>query len=290
MTDAQEQQRQHRAALGAELRRLRERAGLSRDRLARDLGPGYSKSTLLRIEAGGTKGGGPPSWADVKVWAEACAAAGPDMAYLRTLADFVLGTQAAYQDRGGLPAVQEQVGKQEAAAMTMRNFSNWGIPGLLQTPGYAREVLRLADMWGSEDVDTAAAKRQGRQVILSDPRRKLEFLVTERALRWPPVPPAELKAQLDYVAAVMAWPTITVHVIPDNATPRALGMCPFVLYEDLANGGSPYAEVEMSHRADRVGTPEDVALYRKLFGLLDETALRDGEAAEFVRRVAASLS
>jgi transcriptional regulator with XRE-family HTH domain len=275
-----------RKQLGAELLYLRELAQLRQPAVAEAIG--VSACTVSRMERGLSR----PSWREVKAWVEACDAAGVigvDMEYLGALTDLILGTQAPYKAQGGLGAVEERIGKDEMIALTMRNFSNWGLPGLLQTPGYARSVLRLADMWGGQGGAAAAAKRQGRQAILSDPHRKLEFLVTEQALRWPPVPPAELKAQLDYVAAVMAWPTITVHVIPGNAAPHALGMCPFVLYEDLANGDSPYAEVEMSHRAEKVDTAEDVALYRKLYGLLDEGALRDDAAAEFVRQVAASL-
>ena len=288
MTDAQEKRQQHWAALGAELRRLRTAARKSQQDLATALT--VSKSTVNRIETGGTYGGAAPSVQRALAWAAECSASTAELELIRTLAELALGTPSPYQEWGTMADIQERVRGDEATAMTMRNFSNWGVPGLLQTPEYAGHVLRLADLWDGGSAEAAAAKRMRRQAILSDPRRKLEFIVTEAALRWRPGPLAVLQGQLAYLAAVAAWPTVTLGVIPDGAEAHGLPMNPFVLFEDRLDGESPFADVEMAHRNERVADPKQVAIYRKLYEQLRGTAVMGEEAMVIVRRVAQSLS
>jgi transcriptional regulator with XRE-family HTH domain len=289
MTDAQRTRQQHWAALGAELRRLRNAARKSQDDLATALS--VSKSTINRIETGGTYGGAAPSVQRALAWARECSASTAELELVRTLAELALGTPSPYQEWGTMADIQERVLRDEATAMTMLNFSNWGIPGLLQTPEYASSVLRLADLWDGGGAEDAAAKRMRRQAILSDPRRKLEFVVTEAALRWRPGPVPVLQGQLAYLTAVASWPTVTLGVIPDGAEAHALPMNPFVLFEDRLDGEPSFADVEMAHKNERVVEPDQVAIYRKLYELLRETAVMGEEAAAIlIRRVAESLS
>jgi transcriptional regulator with XRE-family HTH domain len=286
MSEPQARRRPAWARLGSELRRLRKQAGLNQEAIRAALGVG--KGTVDRYEAGGGRGGAPPSVQAFVTWAQACAVAEPDVPLLRALAAAALDEHSPYRDWGSLAQIQDDIGADEAGALTLRNFNNWGIPGLVQTAEYAHLVLTLADLRRTGDVAKAVAARLRRQVVLSEPGRRFGFLLTEAALRFRPagLSPAGLRAQLAYLAAAAARPGVELGVIPAGGEGGALPRCPFVLYEDPVNGGGPFAAVELPHERVEARTPGDYAIYRDTFTILWGEALTGNQAAAFVAEAA----
>jgi transcriptional regulator with XRE-family HTH domain len=284
MSDAQARRRPSWGRLGTELRRLRTQAGLNRAAIGAAIGT--SAETVTRIELGGAHGGSPPSVQRVLDWARACEVAGPDEAALRVLAEAALDEHRPYRAWGSLAEVQAGIQADEAAAMTLRNFNPWGIPGLLQSPGYARAVLEIA---GRPGTDEAVAVRMARQAILGDPRRTFEFLVTGEGLRRYPGTVTAQRLQLAHLADTMARPSVTVGVIGPDAWLPITPPLGFVLYEDRAEGGTPFVAVELPHERVEASTPADVDFYRARFAELRELATFGDEARALITAATEAL-
>ena len=183
---------------------------------------------------------------------------------------------------GGLTAVQQLVRELKATARTLRNFQP-GIPGLLQTAGYARSILYLADE--TADTGAAVAARLARQEILHQPGRAFEFLLTEAALRYRPAGTLRT-AQLDHLAAVVTLETISFGVIPADAEMHAITRWGFVIYEDRIDELPPFVIAETPHASVYANDPADVQVYRDQLAAFRESAVYGDDALKIVRRIA----
>jgi transcriptional regulator with XRE-family HTH domain len=276
--------RTQRARLGAELRRVRTLAGLSGRQIAE--ATGLSQPTVSRIERGESV----PSLREVIAWADAAEVGTDRKALILGMAEAAVNEVTTLRVRlgNGLAAVQEDVRSLEATARTLRNFQPGIIPGLLQTAGYARRILALAD--DTADTGSAVAARLARQEILHEPGRSFEFLLTEAALRYRPGPREVLTAQLDHLAAVVTLETISFGVIPADAEMHAITRCGFILYEDRIDAQPPFAIVETPHASLYANDPADVEVYRDQLAAFRQSAVYGAEALDIVRHIAHPLA
>jgi transcriptional regulator with XRE-family HTH domain len=272
-----------RERLGAELTRIRKVAGLPQRTVAKQLD--VSLRTAQRMEQGTSV----PSWPEVERWAHACVAAQPDMAGLRILTEAALNEVTPFRDRlpEGLAAIQRDIAQRVAETRLLQGFQCSIVPGLLQHPEYARRVLEMRDYTGTSDIMAAVAARIERQQILYDERHRFEFVLTEAALRWRPGPTTVLRAQLTHLTSVADLPTVRFGVIPFTAEMRAVPY-PFVIYEN--EDGTAFAVAETPHGESRASDPADVAIYRRQWELLAESAMYGTPAIDFVGRVLRELS
>jgi len=281
------QPRTQRIRLGAELRRLRLLSGLSGRELAKRTG--ISQASISRMENGQVV----PSLPEVTAWADAVQAPGDARARLAAMTETALNEVTTFRERlrAGLTAIQQDVRALEATCRTLRHFQPTLVPGLLQTPDYARHVLELADTDPNADIHAAVAARLERQAILYDSRRTSEFIITEAALRWLPAaaPAGMLAAQLDRLAAVAELPHIALGVIPLSAPMKAIPRCAFVLHEDCDAGHQPFVIAEVPHAAIYATDPDDVEVYRELLAALRQSAVSGAEAVSVIRATAAAL-
>jgi hypothetical protein len=108
----------------------------------------------------------------------------------------------------------------EQAAVLIRSYELQFVPGLLQTEGYARAVLRLAEDHDADDdaeqlLEHRLALRMARQRVLhGEGPPQLWVVVDEAALRRPVGGPAELRRQLGHLLEVSQLPHVTVQVMP----------------------------------------------------------------------------
>lgn len=267
-----------RSALGAELRRLRQLSGLSEEAIARAVGS--SQSAVSRMQAGSA----PISLPVVLAWAEATGATEDETADLRRLLDQALTLVTPIQH--DLSAEEFAEGQRqiridfEATSNAITSFQPFFIPGLLQTPAYARQVF--ATFRPPATVDSAVASRLERQPILYDPSRRFEFILTEAALRWHAGPADVRVPQLDRVTNVATLATVAVRVIPADAVWRTAPICAFTLYEERGEE-APAATVETHSRRE---VTEDVKPYRDELELLRRSALSGDDAIGFIRDLA----
>ena len=104
----------------------------------------------------------------------------------------------------------------EAAASRIRVYEVQFVPGLLQTPEYARAVMRAGHAAAPDDqITRRVSLRMKRQQILSRPGGpKLWAVVDETALRRRLGGPGVMEAQLDRLIELAAEPNIALYVVP----------------------------------------------------------------------------
>lgn len=271
-----------RAPLGAELRRLRRRSGVSGEAIARAIGA--SQSAVSRIETGD----GPVSMPGVLAWARAVSATPDETGELRRLLERALTEVTPLQQKveaEGFAGIQAGISRSlEATSGTITSFQPFFVPGLLQTAAYARQVL--ATFRPDETLDADVAARLERQPILYDATRRFEFILTEGALRWRAGPADVLPPQFGQITSIATLATVTVRVIPASAAWHTAPVCAFTLYGER-DGEAPMATIEtLGHRIES----EDVKPYKDELELLRRSALSGDEAIAFIRDLARRIA
>lgn len=271
-----------RERLAAELRRLRDLAGVSGRDLAERVG--ISQSKVSRIESGAVV----PSLPEVTAWGKELGVSVETQGRLTAL------TEAAYNEvhpwasalrRGNL---QESVQDQESTSTRIRVFQPSVVPGLLQTAEYARRVIAMFhQQYSTSDPAAELASRLERQLALYDTGRRFEFLITEAALRWRPGPVSMLLAQLDRIASISTLENVSIGLIPLDVEATTLTTHGFVQYEGAAE--NQWVTVETIHADMKVAVPEHTRIYRERWSQLREMALFDADAADFLSRIVAEL-
>jgi transcriptional regulator with XRE-family HTH domain len=217
--------------LAERLVRLRKAAGLTGDRLAELVG--WPRSKVPKIENGRQM----PTEADIKAWADACGQSAAVSELLKMLSD----AQTIYRQwrlgSGGHEALQGQYDALVRNAARIRNFELLVIPGLLQTPDYARyralEAVRLhsADQDG---VEATVAARMRRQEVLYDTSKTFAFIITEAALRYLLCPRAVMLVQLERLAAISGFGNVSLGIIPPGVELPVAPMVGYLMADDTA--------------------------------------------------------
>jgi transcriptional regulator with XRE-family HTH domain len=200
-----------RMMLGAQLRRLREQAGLSPE------AAGYriraSRSKISRMETGrvGFKD------RDVADLLELYGVT--DSRVLAGMQE--LATQANAQDWWAkfgdvLPDWFEPYLGLEAAASLIRTFDLQFVNGLFQTEAYARSVASIGLRGGgTAEIERRVGVRIRRQELLASPRApRIWSIIDEAALRRAVGGTEVMRGQLRHLAEVARLPNVTLQVVP----------------------------------------------------------------------------
>jgi transcriptional regulator with XRE-family HTH domain len=200
-----------RMMLGAQLRRLREQAGLSPE------AAGYriraSRSKISRMETGrvGFKDRDVADLLELYGVTDARVLAGMQE----------LATQANAQDWWAkfgdvLPDWFEPYLGLEAAASLIRTFDLQFVNGLFQTEAYARSVASIGLRGGgAAEVERRVGVRIRRQELLSSPRApRIWSIIDEAALRRAVGGTEVMRGQLRHLAEVARLPSVTLQVVP----------------------------------------------------------------------------
>lgn len=269
--------RDARNELGARLRELRRAAGLNGQQLADALS--WPGSKVSKIEHGNQT----PTDDDVRAW---CRTAGAEQEIESLLADLhTLETRHAEwqrQVRGGLARVQESVAKRESATRILRTFQSTFVPGLLQTPGYARARLeQSANVWGRRaDVDEAVAARMARQAVLYEPGRGFHFVIAESVLLFALCPPEAMLAQIDRLMSLAMLSNVRLGIIPFDTSYVIAPTHGFSLLDDrLVTVETFTAELNLAQ-------PQEIKMYRKVFDSMALAADYDRKARTHLHRAA----
>lgn len=265
--------------LAERLKRLRRDAGLTGPALAEQLG--WVKSKIPKLEGGRQM----PTEQDITDWARVTGH--PEQ--IPELLELVAEARAVHQQwrhrlRRGHAALQAEFDKYVREAKRIRNFEVMVIPGLLQTPDYARyrilEAVRLG-LTAESEVEQTVMARMRRQEALYDTSKTFEFVITEAALRYLLCPPHVMAGQLDRLLAISGLGNVTLAIIPPG---RELNVAPMVGY--LTVDDLTIVETFTS-QDDYVGA-ESAAYDRITDGLLAE-AVVGGEAWDLITAAASDL-
>lgn len=270
-----------RAQFGERLRRLREEAGLNGKQLAETLG--WAPSKVSKLETGKQTA----TSEDVRGWASAVQAAPQVLDDLLTDLRTVRFEYASWrrQLRAGTAPRQRVSGALEASAKTIRAFELDIVPGILQTPDYAREVLtRLVALRGvPDDVPEGVRSRLRRQEALYDSEKHFRFLLSEAALRSRPCPLPIYLAQLDRLIGLAGLDTVEIAVLRFNTELPVLTYGAYWIYDEAL------VLVETLTAELALRDPEDVALHASVFEQLWDVAVQGEAATDFIRELMVKL-
>lgn len=251
-----------RVQLGAELRRMREDTGLTGVQVAAAIG--WTQSKFSRVETGRFE------------------ASLPELA---TLLDFygvgedvraeVLarsarreGVGGAWIVRAGGPRVRHSsLAVVESRATALHQFQAAVVPGLLQTPSYARAV---AASGGFSDVDEIVRRRTVRQLDYLGGSPRYEVVLSESVLLGSPASASVMDEQLTRLVSLPSG--VRVQLLPLSVDLPVTPLVSFLCFE--FGPERPSVVLVESQTADLyVSSAPDVAAYSALFAGLSAMSL-----------------
>jgi transcriptional regulator with XRE-family HTH domain len=249
--------------VGVVLARLRRARGWSGARLAAMVG--MSQPKISRLE----RGVGTPDPADVGKVARALGANEQVAVSLIARAERSHDRMTDWRPAStGLTAQQMSVGRWEAAARVIDEFDPALVPGLLQSSGYAKEVLQKFQRINAIDAETsselavaaAVSERIRRQEILADPGKSFHFILTEAVLRNEICKPAEMLAQIGRIReSALYRASVEITVILDETQADVPPLHGFTLIDNSLVIVDAYNAGLVS------GGRKDIESYRRVF-------------------------
>ncbi|WP_318217589.1 helix-turn-helix transcriptional regulator [Streptomyces sp. SCL15-6] len=276
-----------RRKLGAELRALRTSAGITSGEAARLVG--WHQSKVSRIETG-TSGAKP---ADVRLLLDAY---GVEDRELRELLVVLAGSDDAggrhhwwHAYRGVLPPTYWDFISLESQASAMRTLETTVVPGLLQTPEYARAVTRAAvDGLPEERLDTLVEVRLARQDVLrADPPLELNAVLDEAVLRREVGGPGVMARQLTRLVEAARLPHVRLQVLPFSAGAHIGVTGPFVIFSFPSTSDLDVVVLDHLTSSLHLERKEDLEAYTEAFNALLLHALSPEDSLDYIAATAA---
>ncbi|WP_262059747.1 helix-turn-helix domain-containing protein [Streptomyces sp. STR69] len=274
-----------RRKLGAELRALRADAGLTSGEAARLVGWHQSKVSRIETGASGVK---PP---DVRLLLDAYEVGD---AQLRDMLLVLAGSD----DRGGrhhwwhayrgvLPPAYRDFISLESQASTIRTLETSVVPGLLQTPEYARAVTRAAvgglDNDGPERLDALVQVRLARQDILrADPPLELSAVLDEAVVRREVGGPGVMARQLERLIEAAQLPQVRLQVLPFAAGAHIGITGPFVMFSFPSTSDLDVVVLDHLTSSLYLERKEDLEAYSEAFNTLQFHALSPEDSLDYI--------
>lgn len=219
--------------LAERLTRIRKAAGLTGEQMAASLG--WQRTKISKLENGRQM----PTPADITDWARVTGLADEATAGLLAMLEDAQAVHRQWRHRlrGGHAALQAEFDALVRGASRIRNFEIMLIPGLLQTPDYARALLQESGrLHGLEPsgVEETVTARMRRQEVLYDSGRSFEFVITEAALgSFRPCAPEVMAGQLDRLASVPGLANVTLGIIPAHTQLALAPIVGFLMADDV---------------------------------------------------------
>ncbi|THA63482.1 XRE family transcriptional regulator [Streptomyces sp. A0958] len=247
--------REPRARFAEELRHLRTARGDSLRQLGERLG--WDWSLFGKMEKGETVGGPEVVQALDQHYGT------PGL--LLALWELAISDQTQFKER-----YRRYMGL-EAEATSLWHFAVSIVPGLLQTPGYARELLAAGGLRG-DALDQQVEARMGRQDLLTaDDPPPFRTILSEAVLRTALRSAQEWRRQLAYLAEAAERPNLTLQVLPQEAGLHGLSSTDVwflrlrdtrtVAYTEHGYGGELHEECSVVERMQRAyDATRDLAL------------------------------
>jgi transcriptional regulator with XRE-family HTH domain len=280
-----------RRRLAAELKRLRTAAGLTGEQVADRLGPlgRWSVSKVSRIETGqvAVHHG---DVADLLDLYELSGGALRDELVEIARESGKRGWWQSYRDV--LPGHITPILDFEASTSAMRFVHNQLVPGLLQTPAYARALIHSCNPEAAPDqVDRLVDLRLDRQKVLRrDDAPQLWVILDEAALRRPIGGVNAMRAQLVKLAEHDETSRVLVQVIPFRAGEHIGLDMPFTILSFPGDDEPDVVYLEQFTTACYIEDEYAVKRYIANFDRLRAAALGPGESRDLIVRVTKELS
>jgi transcriptional regulator with XRE-family HTH domain len=262
-----------RIRFGIEVRRFRERAGLSQQQVARAVP--MAQSHLSQLERGrkGTSNSQIPR------------------------IDSVLSANGALVQRwhdlhkrdDGYADWFRNTREMEQTASLIRIYNPLVVPGLLQTEPYARTVIRYGDPAATQtELDDLVKGRMDRQAILSDERGpRVEVVLCESVLRRTIGGHTTMNEQITRLLDAGEHPRITVQVLPLSSPDQPGLDGAFAIFRVPEHGELVFTETRIDGHP--VDDPAGVEEYAQVFSELRAAALPRAATPQFIQHLRREL-
>jgi transcriptional regulator with XRE-family HTH domain len=263
--------------LGTQLRRLREARGIDRGDAATTIRASASKISRMELGRVGFKR------RDV---ADLLTAYGvddePRREALLALADEANTPGWWHRYEAVLPEWFEVYLGLEEAADRIRAYEVQFVPGLLQTPDYARAVIELGYPTASdEEIDKRVELRTRRSRLLTEPDPpKLWAVVDETALRRPIGGRRVIREQIRHLLEMAALPHVVVQMVPLEMGGHAAAGGPFSILRFAEPGLPDVVYLEQLTSALYFDKRRDVDHYSAVMDRLSLQAVSRADTAE----------
>ncbi|GHF10174.1 helix-turn-helix domain-containing protein [Streptomyces morookaense] len=271
---------QARLSLGARLRELRTEEGLTGRELAARLG--WPQSKVSKLETGKQTA----TADDLRAWAEGTGRPGTAEELTARLRSLESRSRSWHRQlAAGHRPVQDALTAEYERSSVFHAWEGAMVVGMLQTAEYARYVFsRYADLHGSvRDVEEAVRARIKRQELLYVPGKSYRILMWEAALRSLVCPPSVLAAQLDRLNGVLGLDTVSLGIIPFEASlaiPPANGF--WVYDERLVIAEDWHAELWLDDA-------QSVGVHLRVWQALSDAAAYGADAHRVITRARRAL-
>jgi transcriptional regulator with XRE-family HTH domain len=273
-----------RLRVAVELRKMRERAGMTATEAARALGTGQGQ--LSNVESG--RFGVSPE----RIRALASLYSCPDQAFVEALVDLatdrMLGWWETY--RGVLPSGLLDLAELEHHAIAVRTAYTSHMPGLLQTADHAREIFRhVIPTPAPPDVEHRVSHRIKRQGVLygADPT-PYRTTVHEAALHMRVGGRSVARAQLQHLLDMSELEHITIRVLPyDVGAFPGSGQSINYLYGTVPQLDT--AQLDQFHGPVLLDAEALLDKYRNLLDVVEDIALSPAKSRDLIHAIAQTM-
>ena len=279
-----------RRRLGAELRTLRERTGLTIEEVARELECSVSK--VSRLETGQ----GIPKVRDVRDLLNRYKVT--DQAHRDRMMRWVRDGQRQgwWHDFSDVlapdpedPLIPDNLSRFvafEQDASEVHSFETTLVHGLLQTEDYARAVLSALSTADPEATDRLVEfrmRRQDRLYVDEDPL-KIHLILDEAVLHRPVGGDQVMQEQLNRLLADAQRPNITIRVLPFSvgAHRSVDGSFQVLAFPDSDDNDLVYAESHLGQLY--LEKQHDVGVYKQIFDVLVERSMSVEQSVKFIAK------
>ncbi|MGW0997659.1 helix-turn-helix domain-containing protein [Streptomyces sp. NPDC002523] len=273
-----------RRQLGAMMRKLRARKGLTLEEAGRLVG--VSKATVSRYETQA----GPVKWIVVEAL---CREYGASEAERRT----VVGLAKDAKQQGWWNSFSDSIPESMNLLLTLEDeavreshFSCVYVPGLLQTRTYSTALQKANEVpLEQEEIERLVDIRMKRQEILTRPKPpRLWAILDESVIRRVVGSPQTMKEQLDRLLEANESPHITLQVLPFSKGAHAAALGSFVII------GGPEPALDVVYVDLHTGSlflerDEELDRYRLAFEYLQAQALDMEASSAMIHRALKEL-
>ncbi|WBB59747.1 helix-turn-helix transcriptional regulator [Streptomyces sp. WMMC500] len=251
---------------GNQIKRWRQRAGISREELADEAG--YGLDYVKMMEQGRRR----PTPRALQVADEMCDAQG------------LLVAALGYLQPEKFASYSHEYMVYEAEAVALSWYESRYLPGLLQTEEYIRAVLasNLPPL-DAETLEERVKARLERQALLEIESRSFSFVIEEAVLRRRFSDEEAYKRQLHRLLEAAERRNVTLQVMPSDRGLHAGLRGSFVLLETPEHEHLAYEE---SHTSGLLyADPEKVSIVMRRHDMVTREALCPGDSLRFITRL-----
>ncbi|MFD8933903.1 helix-turn-helix domain-containing protein [Streptomyces sp. NPDC059578] len=171
----------------------------------------------------------------------------------------------------------------EAEAVSLWHFAVSTLPGLLQTPGYARELLTAGGFKGDQVTQQVEARISRQELLEGDDAPAFRTILSEAALRTALQDPDEWRHQLERLVSMGERADLTVQVLLDSAGLHGLDSTD--LWFLRLSDARTVAYVENAHGGELIEEAVSVERLQRAYDVVRDMALSPAESRKFILRM-----